>query len=126
MKNKPFSLIDDDDEIGKTYKEIFGANDGGIFYKEPEKLIIPNGETFYSVMSRLKNFLEKFWQSDEDVCTIVTHGAVINCLSLVIMQAPISNFWSMHVKGCAVSKIIMKDINRISVDYWNVHHFLKD
>ena len=87
--------------------------------------MIPNGESFYSVMDRLKKFLEKFWQSDEEVCTIVTHGAVINCLSLVIMQAPITNFWSMYVKACAVSKIIMKDISKISIDYWNVSHFLK-
>ena len=25
---------------GKTYKECFGSDDGGIFYKEPEKLMI--------------------------------------------------------------------------------------
>ena len=42
--------------------------------------MIPNGESFYSVMDRLKKFLEKFWQSDEEVCTIVTHGAVITLL----------------------------------------------
>ena len=53
----------------------------------------------------------------EEVCTIVTHGAVINCLSLVIMQALITNFWSMYAKACSVSKIIMKDISKISIDY---------
>ena len=110
---------------GKTYKEVFGADDGGYFYTAPEKIMVPNGETFYSVMDRLKKFLERFWQSEEEVCTIVTHGAVINSLSLIIMQAPITYFWSMYVNGCAVSKIIMKDICKISVDYWNVHHFLK-
>ena len=111
---------------GKTYKECFGSDDGGIFYKEPEKLMIPNGESFYSVMGRLQKFLEKFWQSDEEVCTIVSHGAVINCFSLIIMQAPLTQFWSMYVNACAVSKIVMKDISKISVEYWNVHHFLKD
>ena len=39
---------------GKTYKECFGAEDGGDYFKAPEKLMIPNGETFYSVMDRLK------------------------------------------------------------------------
>ena len=42
---------------GKTYKECFGADDGGYFYTEPEKIMIPNGESFYSVMDRLKKFL---------------------------------------------------------------------
>ena len=110
---------------GKTYMEAFGDETGGDLMHHPEKLIVPEGETFYAVMDRLRLFFVKFWQSDEEVCTIVTHGAVINCLSLIIMQAPITHFWSMYVNGCAVSKIIMKDICKISVDYWNVHHFLK-
>ena len=32
----------------------------------PEKLIIPEGETFYSVMDRLRLFFVKFWESDEN------------------------------------------------------------
>ena len=111
---------------GKTYRECFGSDDGGDYFKYPEKMIVPNGESFYSVMDRLRKFLEKFWQSDEEICTIVSHGAVLNCLGLVIMQAPLSHFWSMYMSGCGVSKIIMKDVSRISIDYWNAHHFLKD
>ena len=87
--------------------------------------MIPNGESFYSVMDRLKKFLERFWQSDEEVCTIVSHGAVLNLLGLIIMQAPLTHFWSMDMSGCGVSKIVMKDISKITIDYWNAHHFLK-
>ena len=111
---------------GKTYKECFGAEDGGNYFKAPEKLMIPNGETFYSVMDRLKKFLERFWQSDEEVCTIASHGAVLNCLGLMIMQAPLDHFWTMYMSGCGVSKVIMKGIAKFSIDYWNAHHFLKD
>ena len=111
---------------GKTYKECFGAEDGGDYFKAPEKLMIPNGETFYSVMDRLKKFLERFWQSDEEVCTIASHGAVLNCFGLMIMQAPLDHFWTMYMSGCGVSKVVMKGISKFAIDYWNAHHFLKD
>ena len=88
--------------------------------------MIPNGESFYSVMDRLKKFLERFWQSDEEVCTIVSHGAVLNCFGLMIMQSPLDHFRTMYMSGCGVSKVIMKGISKFSIDYWNLHHFLKD
>ena len=111
---------------GKTYKEAFGAEDGGNYFKAPEKLMVPNGETFYCVMDRLRKFLERFWLSDEEVCTIASHGTVTNCFGLLIMQSPISQFWTMYMSGCGVSKIIMKGIDKFQIDYWNAHHFLKD
>ena len=88
--------------------------------------MIPNGESFYSVMDRLRKFLERFWQSNEEVCTIVSHGAVTNLFALLIMQAPLTQFRTMYMSGCGVSKVIMKDISTFAIDYWNAHHFLKD
>ena len=76
-------------------------------------------------MDRLKKFLEKFWQSEEEVCTIVSHGAVFNCLGLLIMQSPLDHFWTMYMSGCGVSKVYMKGISKFSIDYWNARHFLK-
>ena len=63
----------------------------------PEKLIIPEGEIFYAVMNRLRLFFVKFLESDEEVCTIISHGSIMNILSLIILQAPIEKFWSMHM-----------------------------
>ena len=34
-------------------------------------------------MSRLRNFFVKFWESDEDICTVVTHGAVTNLMAVM-------------------------------------------
>ena len=111
---------------GKTYKEAFGSEDGGDYFKHPERLTMPNGESFYSVMDRLRRFLIKFWESDEEVCTIVSHGAITNVLSLMIVQAPLEKFWTMYISACGVSKIKMKGISEFSVDYWNANHFLKE
>ena len=111
---------------GKTYKEAFGSEDGGDYFKHPERLTMPNGESFYSVMDRLRRFLIRFWEGDEKVCTIVSHGAITNVLSLMLIQAPLEKFWTMYMSACGVSKIKMKGISEFSVEYWNADHFLKD
>ena len=56
--NGPVELIEDPLVIdiswgvyeGKTYLEAFGDEKGGDYMFHPEKLIIPQGETFYSVI----------------------------------------------------------------------------
>ena len=111
---------------GKTFMECFGREDGGDFFKNPQNLIIPNGETFYGVMARLRHFFIKFWESDENICTIVSHGAVTNVMALMFIGAPLEKFWTMYMAGCGVSKVYMKGINHFEIAYWNMHHFLKD
>ena len=111
---------------GKTYLEAFGTENGGDFLLHPEKLIIPEGETFYSVMNRLRLFFAKFWESDEEVCTIVSHGSVMNILGLMFLQAPLEKFWSMYMSPCGVSKVQMNSIYSFTVEYWNANSFLQE
>ena len=49
-------------------------------------------ETFYAVMNRLRLFFVKFWESDEEVCTIVSYGSIMNILNIMVLQAPLENF----------------------------------
>ena len=111
---------------GKTYKEAFGSDDGGDYFKHPDRLTMPNGETFYSVMDRLRRFFVRFWESDEQTCTIVSHGAITNIISLMLTQAPLDKFWTMYMSACGVSKVYIKGINDFSIDYWNANWFLKE
>ena len=111
---------------GKTYMEAFGDEKGGDLMFHPEKLIVPEGETFYAVMDRLRLFFVKFWESDEEVCTIVSHGAITNVLSLMFLQSPLEKFWSMYMSACGVSKVQMKSIYSFTIEYWNANYFLKD
>ena len=111
---------------GKTYLEAFGDENGGDYMFHPEKLIIPEGETFYSVMDRLRLFFVKFWESDEQECTIVSHGAITNILSLMFLQAPLEKFWSMYMSACGVSKVQMKSIYSFTIEYWNANYFLAE
>ena len=109
---------------GKTYMEAFGDEKGGDLVFHPERLIVPEGDTFYSVMDRLRRFFVKFWESDEEVCTIVTHGAVTNVMSLMFLQAPLEMFNAMYMSACGVSKIQMKSIYDFTIEYWNAKYLL--
>ena len=111
---------------GKTYMEAFGDEKGGDLINHPEKLVVPEGETFYAVMDRLRLFFVKFWESDEEVCTIMSHGAITNVLSLMFLQAPLEKFWSMYMSACGVSKVQMKSIYSFTIEYWNANYFLKE
>ena len=132
--NTPVEMIEDPLVIdiswgvyeGKTYMEAFGDEKGGDLMFPPEKLIVPEGETFYAVMDRLRLFFVKFWESDEEVCTIVSHGAITNVLSLMFLQAPLEKFWSMYMSACGVSKVQMKSIYSFTIEYWNANYFLKE
>ena len=111
---------------GKTYLEAFGDEKGGDLVFHPERLIVPEGDTFYSVMDRLRRFFVKFWESDEEICTIVTHGAVTNIMSLMFLQAPLEMFNAMYMSACGVSKIQMKSIYDFTIESWNAKYFLKE
>ena len=92
----------------------------------PEKLIIPEGETFYAVMNRLRLFFVNFWESDEEVYTIVSHGSIMNILSLMFLQAPLEKFWSMYISPFGVSKVHMDSVYSFNVEYWNSNDFLQE
>ena len=111
---------------GKTYQEAFGDEKGGDFIMHPEKIIIPEGETFYAIMNRLRLFFVKFWESDEEVCTIVSHGSIMNILSLMLVQAPLEKFWTMHMSPCGVSKVQMNSIYSFNIEYWNEKNFFQE
>ena len=75
-------------------------------------------------MDRLRLFFVKFWESDENEFTIVSHGAITNILSLMFLQAPLEKFWNMYISTWGVSKIQMKSIYSFAIEYWNANHFI--
>lgn len=63
--------------------------------------------------------LFKILNSPEEHICIVSHGANLNLLALLIFEAPMRNFWTFYMSGCGVSKIAMHDINKFTLKYWN-------
>jgi len=117
----PFGIYEE-----KTYQEAFWNDKGGDLLMHREKLIIPEGETFYAVMNRIRLFFVKFWESNEDVCTIVSHGSIMNILNLMLIQATLEKFWSTYMSPCGVSKVKMNSIYAFTIGYWNTNNFFEE
>ena len=61
-------------------------------------------------MNRLRLFFVKFRESNEEVCTIVSHGSIMNILSIMILQTPLEKSWPMHMSPCGISNHSMLNI----------------
>lgn len=110
---------------GKTYLEAFGSEDGGDFFRSPQKLVVPNGESFYQCLDRIRSLFLKILESPEERVCIVSHGAVLNLLGCWIVDAPLSKFWNFYMSGCGVSKLAAHGIDDVRILYWNRQEFLK-
>ena len=75
-------------------------------------------------MNRLRLFLVKFWESEEEVSTIVSYGSIMNILSIMNLQVHLEKFWSMHMSPSGISKVQMNNIYSFTVEYWNINNFL--
>lgn len=96
-----------------------------MYLKDPSVLNIPNGESFQSVIDRMRKFLFRVLDSDEDDICVVSHGTNLNLLGCFMFDAPLRKFWNFYMSACGVSKIEVRAIDDIRIKYWNACHFLK-
>ena len=75
----------------KLIMEAFGDEKGGDLMFHPEKLIVPEGETFYAVMDRLRLFFVKFWEVI--ILSMVERKSAIFCCSS--RQGSITTIWAI-------------------------------
>ena len=87
--------------------------------------MIPNGESFYEVLDRIKKMLHKILESKEEKVCLVSHGAIFNLLGCYVCDSPLSKFWTFYMSGCGVCKIVMKGIDDFNIKYWNECQHLK-
>lgn len=77
------------------------------FLKHPGKYIPPeNGESFKEVYARSADFIREVILPLEGICEnvlIVAHGAVNRTILNSVADIPVSDFWNIRLKNCAVS-----------------------
>ncbi len=102
------------------YKNLYKNSTDDEWYLKPNNVVIPNGETFYAVLDRINKFLIKFWESNENIITVVTHGDLTSLFALIFMNFSLDKFWTMYMQNGRISKIIMNNIGDYRIDYWNL------
>lgn len=100
------------------------------YFKHPEKYEpIEGAESFEGIIKRAKDFLNKIKKAskDDDKVLLVTHGAFIKALFLVIKNHNINQFWEEpYVTNCSISIVdIKKDeikiVSEVDVSHLGEH-----
>ncbi|MDO4203290.1 MAG: histidine phosphatase family protein [Selenomonadaceae bacterium] len=101
-----FRELDFGDWEGLTYPEINEKwpEEVANFFGAPEKLKIPNGETFPQVAERAVKRLKEIIADNEGKTVVVTaHGAVIRSMLATLMHIPLHYLWSIRQDNTAVN-----------------------
>ncbi|MHA1317867.1 MAG: histidine phosphatase family protein [Candidatus Heimdallarchaeaceae archaeon] len=110
FKEEPYLLdMSFGDWEGKTFDEIFVGEEKEKWFTNPHDFIIPNGETFYTVLDRIHRLFKRLEKQEEKVIVLVTHGAVINLIFVYITRTHPSNFWRFYPKPSSISKIVYEN-----------------
>ena len=94
-EGKPFA------SLGAGFSDFFGA---------PEQYKPCNGaESFSELVERVGEFLAEIKTDKEENVLILSHGAAIHAMLLVIGGYGIDEFWSVNIGNCGICEIEVKD-----------------
>jgi len=91
---------------GLTYDQIVAEWPDAIetFFKRPDELQIPHGETFQQVQSRALGRLEELLKEHEGKTIVITaHGAVLRSVIAGVLHMPLRYVWTIRQFNTAVS-----------------------
>lgn len=106
IPDKAFRELDFGDWEGLTYEEINSQwpDEVGDFFGAPEKLKIPNGETFSQAAERAVTRLKEIIACNENKTVVIAaHGAVIRSMLATLMHIPLHYIWSIRQDNTAVN-----------------------
>ncbi|MBQ7514827.1 MAG: alpha-ribazole phosphatase [Schwartzia sp.] len=91
---------------GHTYEEIVSKwpEQGANFFRAPEKLIVPHGESFPLLQERAMQKVQAIISENEgNNVAVVAHGAIIRTILATLMHIPLHYLWSIRQDNTAVS-----------------------
>ncbi|MFZ5943602.1 MAG: alpha-ribazole phosphatase [Bacillota bacterium] len=85
-------------EIQKLYPELLET-----WLNEPEKLVIPNGESFQQLLDRAWNGLSQLLNSENNSIIVVAHGGTIGTLICNILGMNLNCLWKIKQGNTGIS-----------------------
>lgn len=126
MEEEPLiNNVDWGDWDGKPINEIFGSESYKLMEKHPILYTIPNGESVFHLADRMRQFLIKIYNSDDDNVIAVTHKENLLILGCLLFDLPLTKATKFEVNCCGIVKVIMNDIDDIKLIHWNSKSFLE-
>ena len=130
QKETSFRELDFGDWEGSTYKEIMDGwpKEGANFFGAPEKLKIPNGESFTMLqeraMARLNEIITMSDVMGHDSIAIFAHGAIIKTMLATLMHIPLHYLWAIQQGNTAVN-VINFDAGYVGIELINSTEHLR-
>ncbi|UCG04101.1 MAG: histidine phosphatase family protein [Candidatus Heimdallarchaeota archaeon] len=93
---------------GKFHKDVFkSVEERKRWYTNPNTFLIPNGETFYDILSRVHRLLLqlRYHSEPETHVALITHRIVIIHILLYLFKLDPSHFWDFHVNTASITQI---------------------
>lgn len=105
---------------GRTYEELIGDAQNGFqeWLAHPETGVIPQGEVFSDMVSRVTTAFDHIRTHHVDDVAIVTHAGVIKVLLGQIMGLPLAQCFRIHQNSGALN-IVRVDGDRIEIEMMN-------
>jgi len=93
---------------GKTLEEL--GPEFQKFFLEPHNYMpIQGAETFDSLITRVADFLEDMKTREQENILVVSHGAAIHAMLLVVEHLSLEDFWSIDVGNCGITEMTLID-----------------
>ena len=106
---------------GKFLSDLAKENPKGFenFFRHPDRVQPPNGETFLQSQARIMNALEEIIADNEDKnIIVVSHGAAIRLIICAALEMRIRKMWSIGQYNMALN-ILIFDEGVFSVELLN-------
>jgi broad specificity phosphatase PhoE len=110
---------------GRKHREVFDENPKMEDYwnNHPEKLIFPNGESWYHVYERIDKFFKKISKKDYNHIAVVSHRVVLNILFLYLLDLSPKHFWDFQIENASISEITFEKNGSFKIIKINdIHH----
>ncbi len=120
-KDKALREIHFGDWEGHTYEEIVAnwPEQGAIFFREPENLVIPHGESFPLLQKRGMGVIRTIAAENEGRnVAVVAHGAILRTILASLMHIPLHYLWSIRQDNTAVS-VLRLDDDHVTIELIN-------
>ncbi len=102
-------------EVKRRYSEVYE-----IWKREPEKALVPSGESLEMVLHRVNSLLYPMLDRyDKETVLIVGHGGVNKVLFCSLLGLPLSYFWVFRQDNASLSILERRDDGKFSLRVFN-------
>jgi len=93
------------DQAASQWPELYPQ-----WLKSPTTVQIPSGESFSSILSRVKTFSKKLTKDTAKHVAIVAHAGSLSVLTMILLGKPLTQFWKWTSPNASIS-ILSRNLN---------------